>query len=544
MSKKRKKRKMQIILMLISLIALIVVISIAYLNVKMVVAKTVTVEAGNPSLDVKDFLCNKNKNGSFVTDLGNINLNVPGIYEVKIKVSGRIYSSNLEVVDTTAPKADPVAVVALKDEKLDASDFVSNIVDATDVTVSFETEPDTSAPGEKDVSIILKDLGNNQTVINSRLTVLDVRSSMQVEAGSVLNIDQSDFTDDKNIKINILSDLSKLDISKPAVHAIQIEVDGRVVDYNIEVVDTTAPTALPNNGEVWKGESISAIDLVKDINDVSDVKASFENEPDFNKAGTQEVTIILEDDYGNKSKVKSMLTVKEDTEPPVFSGIQDKNVYVGDKVSYKKGVSVRDNKDGELSFQVDSSNVNLSKPGTYKVYYTATDSSGNEAKVSANVTVLPLEITDETLNNLADKILAKIIKDDMTKRDKAYAIYKWIKSNISYTGTSDKSDWRKEAYRGMVNKVGDCFTYYAVSEVLLTRTGIENMRVTRVGGKTQHFWNLVNCGDGWYHFDSTPNKDKREAFMLTDAEVEKLTELRGNNYYVFDKSLYPATPEE
>lgn len=544
MSKKRKKRKMQIILMLLSLFALIVVISIAYMNVKMVVAKTVTVEAGNPSLDVKDFLRNKNKNGSFITDLGNINLNVPGIYEVKIKVNGRIYSSNLEVVDTTTPKADPVTVVALKDEKLDASDFVSNIVDATEVTVLFETEPDTSTPGEKNVSIILKDLGNNQTVINSRLTVLDVRSSMQVEAGSVLDIDQSDFTDDKNVKINILSDLSKLDISKPTVHTIQIEVDGRTLDYNIEVVDTTAPTALPNNGEVWKGESISAIDLVKDINDVSDVKASFEKEPDFNTAGTQEVTIILEDDYGNKSKVKSVLTVKEDTEPPVFSGIQDKNVYVGDKVSYKKGVSVSDNKDGELSFQVDSSNVNLSKPGTYKVYYTATDSSGNEAKVSANVTVLPLEITDETLNDLADKIFAKIIKDDMTKRDKAYAIYKWIKSNISYTGTSDKSDWRKEAYRGMVNKVGDCFTYYAVSEVLLTRAGIENMRVTRVGGKTQHFWNLVNCGDGWYHFDSTPNKDKREAFMLTDAEVEKLTELRGNNYYVFDKSLYPATPEE
>ena len=43
------------------------------------------------------------------------------------------------------------------------------------------------------------------------------------------------------------------------------------------------------------------------------------------------------------------------------------------------------------------------------------------------------------------------------------------------------------------------------------------MRVTRVGGKTSHYWNLINCGDGWYHFDSCPHKDKLETFMLTDA---------------------------
>ncbi len=69
------------------------------------------------------------------------------------------------------------------------------------------------------------------------------------------------------------------------------------------------------------------------------------------------------------------------------------------------------------------------------------------------------------------------------------------------------------------------------------------MRVTRVGGKTQHFWNLINCGDGWYHYDSTPHKDGAETFMLTDAEVEAYTKKVGRNYYTFDKSKYPATPE-
>ena len=64
------------------------------------------------------------------------------------------------------------------------------------------------------------------------------------------------------------------------------------------------------------------------------------------------------------------------------------------------------------------------------------------------------------------------------------------------------------------------------------------MRVTRVGKMES------DCGDGWYHFDTCPNKDKMATFMLTDAEVEAYTKKRGNNYYTFDKSLYPATPEK
>ena len=148
------------------------------------------------------------------------------------------------------------------------------------------------------------------------------------------------------------------------------------------------------------------------------------------------------------------------------------------------------------------------------------------------------------LYSKVDPILDKITEEGMTKRELAYEIYKWVKANVGYSGSSDKSDWRKEAYRGIVNGVGDCFTYYAVSEAFLTRAGIDNMRVTRVGGRTQHFWNLINCGDGWYHFDTCPNKDKMPTFMLTDAEVEEYTKKRGNNYYNFDKSLYPRTPEE
>ena len=42
------------------------------------------------------------------------------------------------------------------------------------------------------------------------------------------------------------------------------------------------------------------------------------------------------------------------------------HVLEGNAVSYKRGVSVTDNKDKDITFQVDSSKVNINKVGTYR----------------------------------------------------------------------------------------------------------------------------------------------------------------------------------
>ena len=54
---------------------------------------------------------------------------------------------------------------------------------------------------------------------------------------------------------------------------------------------------------------------------------------------------------------------------------------------------------------------------------------------------------------------------------------------------------------------------------------------------------MVNCGQGWYHFDTTPRKGGGEFFMLTDKELETYS-LAHSNSHEFDHTLYPATPEE
>ncbi len=146
------------------------------------------------------------------------------------------------------------------------------------------------------------------------------------------------------------------------------------------------------------------------------------------------------------------------------------------------------------------------------------------------------------LEEEVQKVLDSIITEDMTKLEQVRAVFDFTKTSIAYTGDSDKSDWKDGAYSGLMRRRGDCFTYYAVSRALLDGLGIENLEVTRVGGPTSHYWNLVNCGGGWYHFDATPRSSKMPSFvsfMFTDAEAADYTERAGRNYYTFDGSLYP-----
>ncbi|MHB8130718.1 MAG: transglutaminase domain-containing protein [Mobilitalea sp.] len=541
---RHKSRTKLVILLLLSIEVLIIVSGLAYVQLRPMVVEAVTMEAGVSKLDVEEFLLYEKPKGSFITEIQELNLKNPGNYAIEIKVGNRVHTSNLQIIDSIMPTATVVDQMILKEEVIEAKAFVTDIKDATEVSVSFQKAPDTKLLGDQEVIIILEDSSHNLVEKKANLTVLDIKNSVSIEAGSIMDIKVADFVDNGKYKVSFETDLAKLDISKTTVHKILINVNGRTVSGNIEVIDTTPPTATIKDLEIWNDENPPAMLFVKDINDASGVKVTYKQTPDFKLLGNQEVTIILEDDFGNRTEQSAMLTVKADTQAPEIIGAVNKMVYIGESVSYRKGVIVKDNKEKDLTVSIESSSVNLKKEGIYTVYYSAQDKADNTAKATVTVTVRKFVISEDEVNTIADDILAKFVKPTMTKLEIANEIYLWVKQHVSYTGSSDKTDWLAEAYRGMKNGVGDCFTFYAVAQALLTRADIENMCVTRVGGRTQHFWNLVNCGDGWYHFDTCPNKDHRESFMLTDKEVEDYTKLRGNNYYSFDKSLYPATPDK
>lgn len=364
-----------------------------------------------------------------------------------------------------------------------------------------------------------------------------------IEAGT-LEVDIDKFIINKGENASFITDIQSLDLTTPGTYDIQIDMGGRKYNSKLHVVDTTPPKATAIHQETWIGEAIEPTAFIKDIEDATEVKVTYLKAPDVAIPGEQDVIVLLKDKFGNTTEIDSKLLVKEDTEPPKITGVTDKIVRIGDTISHRKGVTVTDNRDEEVELQIDSSQVNVRKEGTYEVIYTAIDSSGNKATKTAEIIVKALVVTEEDLNELADEVLAQIRKDGMTQKEIAKEIYTWTKSHIAYTGDSDKSDWMAEAYRGFEKGVGDCFTYYCVSQALLNRAGISNIGLTRVGGRTRHYWSLINVGEGWYHFDSTPNKDHRDSFYLTETKVRELTEIRGNNYYVYDPTTINVSPVE
>lgn len=530
---------------LLSIVSPILVIFLIYISVFSLgkLHRVVVIEAGAEEINVSQFIKDKNAHGTFATDISAIDMSIPGVYKIEVKIGEKIYNSKLKIKDTIAPTAEVLNQEIPLGTTLEAKNFIINIDDATKVNVSFKRKPDFTSLGEQDILLLLEDEGNNKTELVAKLFIGKVYKLVKVEVGTKeLNI--SDFLMSSDFSGTFITDVSKIDLNILGTYDLILNVEGEQYSTQLEVIDTVPPKGDIVHRETWFNDEIEAKEFVENIIDYTDVKVYFKEQPDFSKIGEQKVLIVLEDASGNKSELESTLTVKEDTEPPKIIGANDQTVYIGEKVSYRKDVSVIDNKDENIELVIDSSAVNLKKEGSYIVSYSATDAAGNTTTKTVTFTVKekPNNYVDpEELHKLADDVLAKIIEDDMTDKEKLWAIFEWTKKRITYTGYSDKSDWMQGAIQGFKKGSGDCFTYYATARELLTRAGFENIVVIRVDGT--HYWNLVYYEDGWYHFDTCPHHRKFPyvCFLRTDAEVEEYTKIN-KNYYNFDKTKYPATP--
>lgn len=245
-------------------------------------------------------------------------------------------------------------------------------------------------------------------------------------------------------------------------------------------------------------------------------------------------------------------TQEPDVTPPVMVGVQNITVELGSNISYKKDVVVSDDS-GKCTLTVDTGSVDLNTAGTYEVTYTATDEAGNSTSQTIVVTVInPPTVTREQVDELADGVIASVVTEDMTLLEQVKALWNWCRTQITYSYSNGERGVVSGAYEGLYNRKGDCYTYYATLEVLLDRLGVENMCVARVGGNSNHWWNLVNLGDGWYHCDSSPRHTghKFRCFMQTDEQIaayeEAYTKLFPNhpNYYTFESDLYPERATE
>ena len=494
-------------------------------------------ELGSELPDAGDFAMTEYKSARFITDLDTIDCTGPCEHEIEIELDGNVFTSVLRFVDTTPPKIVGISAAAAVGDTVEPELFILRCEDMTEVSYSFVKAPPCDALGEHPCVIRATDECGNYTDIESSLCVCD--KAVKIEAAAKTVTDGKFFG---SAFSGWTVDGAAFDASVTGGHSVTLTRRGKMMSLGVTVRDTTAPTATGLTLDCCTGYSHEPEEFISQLKDANPVTVEFAEAPDWNESGEKPLEIVLTDSSGNTSRIAAKAVVAPDTEAPVIYGVRDhRYCYIGDAVAYFKETGVGDNADPEPTLTVDKSAVDPRTPGEYTVTYTAADRDGNVSSVDVRFIFREKTVSDEELDALADKVLSEICTDEMSLPEKIHAVYEYVYGHVLYNGVSDKTDWKAEAYRGITEGVGDCFTFYSVSYLLLGKIpGCELLSVERLNGATRHYWCLLNIGTGWYHFDTCNAGPKYKAFMKTDAQLEQIS----TYFWRYDKSLYPAVATE
>ena len=224
---------------LIICLALLVVFSAAsWLYVDGLAYKTVHVEAGI-EVSASDILKQADSGAVFTQDSQPFDIAVPGEYRVRVKSGLFTHSCTLVIQDTIPPAATAVPVMHEAGEAFGASAFVTDITDATQVTVSYVKEPDFSRTGEQEVQVILTDRGGNWTVVDSTLYLIRLAEDVTMEAGGEAP-DIYSFVE-AGRDAAFLTRMSEIDFNQVGDHEVLLEIDGETYASMLRVVDTVPP---------------------------------------------------------------------------------------------------------------------------------------------------------------------------------------------------------------------------------------------------------------------------------------------------------------
>ena len=439
-----------------------------------------------------------------------------------------------EEADTTAPIVKYAAAAVTLGTSVTPSTFVIHYEDESSVSFRFQEKPDTNVLGEYPITLIAEDTSGNQTVIKTTLYVCDRVINLEYEARSYTGLQ---LREKLGTMHGYKPSIQQYKVTEEGATAFELKKGDTLLYIGVHIRDTTRPKVKETAQICYLGYPRMPEEFIASVTDQQDVTVEYLREPDWETPGEREVKLAVTDASYNRTVVKVTCTFKQDDIPPEISVSLAPNHYVGDAVAYMKGVVVTDNLDPACEISVDKSAVKYRRVGTYPVTYTATDRDGNSSTVTVEISFREPSVTDEQLDELAESVLSDILKDDMSVAKKIKAVYDYCRYKIRYTGDSDKTDWKGEAYRGLTEFKGDCFTYYAAAFLLLNKIdGVEVLSVERIDGRTHHYWCLVNIGTGWYHYDACPNHIFGTCFMRTNDQIHKG---EGRAYWKFDKSLLP-----
>lgn len=216
---------------------------------------------------------------------------------------------------------------------------------------------------------------------------LKFTSSHDIEINSV--VDYTKFIEKvKNGQIDEVEiDSSKVNVNKVGTYEVIYKLKKEEKILKVHVVDTTPPSYEVVERDVALNQSVDPQILVKNVKDASQTKIYFEKDYHFSKVGQQNVSIIVEDEYKNKTVKAVQVNVVKDEEAPVITA-GNISVLIDSEVDFYSYVNVKDNLDVNPTVQIQSEEVKLNKIGSYPLKIIAKDASGNQSEKAITVQVI------------------------------------------------------------------------------------------------------------------------------------------------------------
>ena len=124
-------------------------------------------------------------------------------------------------------------------------------------------------------------------------------------------------------------------------------------------------------------------------------------------------------------------------------------------------------------------------------------------KVEVKVSYLYDNEKINKINSKVKEIIANLITDNMSDRDKIKVIHDYLIENTKYD--SNRSDYNiityesNTAYGLLFEGYAICSGYSDAMQLFLNKFNIPNIKIA----SKNHIWNLVYIEDNWYHLDLT-----------------------------------------
>ena len=147
----------------------------------------------------------------------------PGTYDVRLHGKYSTPTVTLTMVDTTPPKITAAPITAYVGHTLTPDKFVTEIIDATEVKLSFKEAPDTSKAGTVSVTVIAEDAGGNKAEATASATIIadtappaiyGVKTIYAQQNGTVSYRSGVSAYDNADGNVSVKIDASRVDVTK------------------------------------------------------------------------------------------------------------------------------------------------------------------------------------------------------------------------------------------------------------------------------------------------------------------------------------------